>query len=179
MSFKMAPTRRMTAAGLGKIPATRARRSISLLTLSRGLVVDQILIQCARGRTVNARTFGLGVVHEWPELGEAVGELVAHGVPGGLDPGGIGLGEIVRNTAATHALLTLGHMGQQVADEVDSAPLVPSALEGPLPRFDQAGVLVADDQLDPAQSALLQAGEESAPEHHVLVVPDVDSEDLP
>lgn len=47
-SASTAPTRRITAASLGKIPTTRARRLISLFTRSSGLV-DQIFDQCDRG----------------------------------------------------------------------------------------------------------------------------------
>ena len=39
-------------------------------------------------------------------------------------------------------------------------------------------MLVGDDQPDPAQAALLQAGQERPPEHLVLAVTDVQAEDL-
>ncbi len=58
----------MTAAGLGKIPTTRARRLISLLTRSRGLV-DQILVQCDRGNAVKASTSALASSMNGPSLG--------------------------------------------------------------------------------------------------------------
>src|SRR3712207_7004385 len=55
MSASTAPTRRRTAGSLGKMPTTRARRLISLLTRSSGLV-DQIFGQWLRGKVVNAST---------------------------------------------------------------------------------------------------------------------------
>jgi len=78
--------------------------------------------------------------------------------------------------------VALGHVGQQVAGEVDPAPLVGCSLEAASQGLDQPGVLVGDDQLHPGQSALLQRGEEAAPECLVLpdfwAVPDVEAEDL-
>ena len=73
----------------------------------------------------------------------------------------------------------LGTMGEQVAGEVDPAALVRRALEATAERGDQAGVLVGDDQPHPGQAALLQRGQEAAPEHLVLAVADVEAEDLP
>jgi hypothetical protein len=55
---------------------------------------------------------------------------------------------------------------------------VGSALEGPLEGGDEAGVLVGDHQLDTAQAAFLQVGQERPPEHFVLGVADVEAEDL-
>ena len=52
------------------------------------------------------------------------------------------------------------------------------SLEAAPDRSDQARVLVADHQPHPTQAAALQRGEEAAPEHLVLAVPDVESEDL-
>ena len=69
-------------------------------------------------------------------------------------------------------------MGEQVAGEVHPAPLVAGALEGPLQGLHEPGVLVADDEPDAVQAALLQGGQEAAPERLVLAVADVESEDL-
>ena len=61
---------------------------------------------------------------------------------------------------------------------MDPTPLVRDALEAaPQPR-DQARVLVADDQLQSGQAALLERGHEAFPEHLVLAVADVEAEDL-
>lgn len=61
---------------------------------------------------------------------------------------------------------------------VDPAALVAGALEGPPERGDQAGVLVTDHELDPTQAALLQRGEEAAPEGLFLAVAHVEPEYL-
>src|SRR3712207_6484733 len=55
MSASTAPTSRITAASWGKMPTTRARRLISLLTRSSGLV-DHTFAQCDRGKPVKAST---------------------------------------------------------------------------------------------------------------------------
>jgi hypothetical protein len=56
--------------------------------------------------------------------------------------------------------------------------LVRWALEGPLERGDEAGVLVGDHHLHASQTAVLQIGEEASPEDLVLGVADVEAEDL-
>ena len=53
------------------------------------------------------------------------------------------------------------------------------ALQLPAERGDQAGVLVGDDQLHPAQARVPRLRRNAAPEHFVLGVADVDAEDLP
>src|SRR6188472_1933721 len=120
MSARTAPTRRITAASLGKMPTTRARRLISLLTRSSGLV-DQIFDQCARGNAVNARTsvfassirgpiFGKDLV-SWSRTSSQVAATVVAS----------GWAKMVRNTAATMSVWDLGHQGEQVAGEVHPA----------------------------------------------------------
>jgi hypothetical protein len=52
--------------------------------------------------------------------------------------------------------MALGHEGQQVAGEVDAAPLVAGALERAAQGGDQAGVLVGDQQPHPAQATTLE-----------------------
>ena len=61
---------------------------------------------------------------------------------------------------------------------MDSAALVPSSLEGACDRGDQPGVLVGDDEPDPGQAAALEVGEELAPEHLILAVTHIHTEDL-
>ena len=51
-SAKMAPTRRMTAGRLGKMPITSVRRRISLFKRSWGLL-ERILGQCSVGKALN------------------------------------------------------------------------------------------------------------------------------
>jgi hypothetical protein len=67
---------------------------------------------------------------------------------------------------------------EQVPGEVDPGPLVRGALEGPLEGLHESGVLVADDQPHPGQSALLERGQEATPERLVLTVPDIEPQHL-
>jgi len=62
--------------------------------------------------------------------------------------------------------------GEDVAHEVDSAPLPGGADQHRGDRGLQPGVGVADHQLDPAQAAGLQAAQERGPERPVLAVAD-------
>src|SRR3954453_21258634 len=107
MSASTAPTRRITAASLGKMPTTRALRLISLLTRSSGLV-DQVFDQWARGNAVNARTsafassisgpiFGKDLV-SWSRTSSQVAATVVAS----------GWAKMVRNTAATMSVWVLG-----------------------------------------------------------------------
>src|SRR3954449_8854040 len=180
MSASTAPTRRITAASLGKIPTTRARRLISLLTRSSGLV-DQIFDQWARGNAVNARTSALAWSISGPILGKDLVSWSRTSSQVAATVVASGWAKMVRNTAATMPMTVgvgLGDQGQQVAGEVDAAALVRGALEGPLEGGDEAGVLVGDHQPHSAESTLLQVGEEGPPEHLVLTVADVETEDL-
>ncbi len=82
-----------------------------------------------------------------------------------------GWAKMVRNTAATMPMsvgVGLGHQGEQVAGEVHPAALVRRSLEGALERGDEAGVLVGDHQPHPAESALLQVGQERPSEHLIV-----------
>ena len=150
-----APTRRMTAASLGKIPTTRERRLISLLTRSSGLV-DQILRQCARGKPVNARTSALASSISGPILGNDVASWSRTSSQVALTAAGVGLGEDRAEHGGDHVAVRLRDVGEQVAGEVDPAPLMPGALEAPLERRDQTGVLVADHQPDTGQATPLR-----------------------
>src|SRR5215203_2726933 len=107
MSARMAPTRRMTADSLGKMPTTRARRLISLLTRSSGLV-DHTFGQWLRGKPVKASTSVLASSINGPILGKAAASWsrtlsqVLATVPAS------GWAKIVRKTAATMSLWDLG-----------------------------------------------------------------------
>ena len=142
---RTAPTRRMTEASLGKMPTTRARRLISLLSRSSGLV-DQILDQWARGNA-GRRGLGFGVVHQRDDLGNRSPSWSRTG-PGGGDGVGIGLGEDGAEHGGDHVLVALGDEGKQVAGEVDAASLMDGA-GTPAQGGDEAGVLVGDDQPTP------------------------------
>ncbi len=123
--------------------------------------------------------FGFGLIHVGPDLGDAGGELVTDLFPAGGDGGGVGLGEDRAEQRRDHVHLVLGHHGEQVAGEMDPAPLMPHTVEGACDRGHQAGVLIGDDELHSGQASALQMGEELAPEHLVLAVADIQPEDLP
>jgi hypothetical protein len=89
------------------------------------------------------------------------------------------LGEDRAEHRGDHVGVGLGDVGEEVAGEVDPAPLVGGALEGPLQRCDESGVLVGDDQLHAGQAALFEAEQGGTPERLVLAVSHVDAEDLP
>src|SRR3982751_5143836 len=145
MSARTAPTSRITAASLGKMPTTRARRLISLFTRSSGFV-DQVFDQCARGNAVNARTSALASSISGPILGKRVASWSRTSSQVAATVVASGWAKTVRNTAATMSVWVFGHVGEQVAGEVHAAPLVGRALEGSAQGGDQAGVLVGDHQ---------------------------------
>ena len=107
MSAKMAPTRRMTAGSLGKMPTTRARRLISLLTRSSGLV-DHTLGQWLRGKAVKASTSVLASSISGPILGKAAASWSRTLSQVLATVAASGWAKIVRNTAATMSLWDLG-----------------------------------------------------------------------
>src|SRR3954451_4395298 len=107
MSARTAPTRRMTAASLGKIPTTRARRLISLLTRSSGLV-DQVFDQWARGNAVNARTSALAWSISGPILGKDLVSWSRTSSQVAATVVASGWAKMVRNTAATMSVWVLG-----------------------------------------------------------------------
>ena len=74
-------------------------------------------------------------------------------------------------------VLVLAGVPEAVAEEVDGAAL-PGAAEDLGDRGLQAGVRVADRELDADQAALDQAAEELGPERLGLGLADVDREDL-
>ena len=128
------PTRRMIAASLGKMPTTLVRRLISLLSRSSGLVL-QILRQCSCGKCRNAST----------------SSRAAHLI-GGLDH------EHCFHGGGHHVLARLGHVAQQVAQEVDPAPLPAASLEHALDRRRQAQVGIRDHQPGASCQATVKTG---------------------
>ncbi len=147
---------------------------ISLLTRSRGLV-DQILRQCARGNAVNARTSAFASSINGPSLGNLVANSSRVLSQAALGVGGLGLSKD-RAERRSHVVgLRLGDLREEVASEVDPAPLMGHALEAAPQRLDQSRLLVGDDQLHPGQATLLERGHEPSPEHLVLAVTDVEA----
>jgi hypothetical protein len=100
---------------LGKMPTTRARRLISLLTRSKGFVL-QTLGQCARGNAVTAKTSTLAVSIRVPIFREPAGELVTHSCHVAAAFGS-GWAKIVRNTAATMSVCVLGTCANRLRAE--------------------------------------------------------------
>ena len=160
------------------MPTTRARRLISLLSRSQRVGGPDLAPVRPRERG-EGEDLGLGLVHQRADLGEPAGELVRTWSQVAATASASGWAKMVRNTAATMSVWVLGTMGEQVAGEVDPAPLVRRRPGSSAERLDQAGVLVGDHQPHPGQPAALQAVRNAAPEHLVLAVADVESEDLP
>ena len=91
------------------------------------------------------------------DLRERGRELVADLVPRLAHRFGVGLGEDRAEHRGDHVGVALGDVRQEIAGEVDPTPLVGRALEGPLQRLHETGVLIADDQLHPGKAALFEA----------------------
>ena len=91
-SSRMAPTRRVMAASLGKMPTTSVRRLISPLTRSSGLV-EWILARCSLGKAHVGEHVLLGLVQQRGELGQLGPDLVGDLAPLGLGGVGMVLGE--------------------------------------------------------------------------------------
>ena len=77
-----------------------------------------------------------------------------------------------------HVLACLGHVAEQVAQEVNPAALTAAALEHPLDRRRQPQVGVRDHQQGALQAPLLEAAQELAPEALGLTFTHGDSEHL-
>src|SRR3954452_2160254 len=116
MSASTAPTRRITAASLGKIPTTRARRLISLLTRASGLV-EQIFDQCARGNAVNATTSALAWCITGPILGNDWGSWSRTSSQVAATVVASGWAKMVRNTAATMSVWVFGTRASRLRAE--------------------------------------------------------------
>ncbi len=99
-SIMIAPMSRMTEASLGKMPATRLLRLISLLTRSKGLV-DHTFLQCEGGKAVNASTSSFASSINGPSLGKRAANssrVLSHAV---FRASGLVWVKMVRNAAAT------------------------------------------------------------------------------
>ena len=77
-----------------------------------------------------------------------------------------------------HLVLALGDAGQQVAGEVDAAPLVRRPLETTPDGVHQSGVLVRNDQLHAGEPPGAQGPQEAPPKDLVFGVADVEAQDL-
>ena len=95
-----------------------------------------------------------------------------------MHAGGVGLGEDRADRRGDHVGVAPGHDRQDVAQEMDSAPLPCGSDEYGADGGLEAGVGVGDDQLDSPEAAGLQPTQERGPKRPVLAVADVHPEDL-
>ena len=153
------------------------RRLTSLLTRSRGLV-DQIFFQCATGKSANAVMSSAASRSIASTLGNCRPSMRGDDVELLADVLGVGLGEDRADRGGDHLGRALGDRGQDVAQEVDPAPLPGRADHHRADRGLQPGVGVGDHQLRPGQAAGLQRAQERGPERAVLGVADIEAEDL-
>ena len=79
-SSRMAPTRRVMASSLGKIPTTSVRRLISPLSRSIGLVLCS-WTRCSLGKGHVGQHVGLCLINDGGELGNLGADLVGDGPP--------------------------------------------------------------------------------------------------
>src|SRR3954452_14842185 len=120
---------------------------------------------------------GLGLVHGGGELRPARAQLVGDLTPDLAGALAVLLEEHGADGGRDHAVMSLGHVGQHVAHEVDAAAL-PGRLEHLGDRRLEALVGFRDDQLDAGQAALLQAAQEAEPEGGSLRGTDAEAQDL-
>ena len=118
-SIRMAPTSRMIASSLGKMPTTLVRRLISPLGRSMGLV-ELILSQCSAGEAHEGEHVDFGLVQQGGELGQLGAQLVGDLTP--LLAGGLRrvLGEGGGDEGRDDAAAALAGVRQRVAHEVDA-----------------------------------------------------------
>ena len=158
------------------MPTTLVRRLISPLRRSSRVGRMQFLavlpVEAHIGEDVV-----LGLVHEGGELWRLGLELVGDQAPLCGGTVGIVLGKRGCDEGGDDAPALLAGMGQQVAHEVDAAPLS-SCAEDPGCGGLQALVVVGDHQLDAAQAAAGEAAQEPGPEGLGLGRADRHAEDL-
>ena len=99
------------------MPTTVLRRLISLLTRSSGLVDHTRWIGHVREHV------GLGLIHRLGDLGELPPVLIGQSAPLRLCLGVVLLGEVGEHHCRDHALVALGHIGEDAAQEVRPAAL--------------------------------------------------------
>ena len=136
----MAPTSRVMAASLGKMPTTLVRRLTSAMEPFDRVCGVQFLAVLL-GESHVGEDVVLGFVHENCQLGHLGPELVGDLTPLGLRAVGVLLGEGGDDAPALAA-----GMGQQVAGEVHAASL-PGGAEDPGRGGLQTLVVVGDQQL--------------------------------
>ena len=121
-SRRIAPTSRVIAFSLGKMPTTLVRRLISPLRRSSGFGRMQLLAVLP-GEAHVGEDVVLGLVHEGGELWRLGPELVGDQAPLCGGTVGIVLGKRGCDEGGDDAPALPAGMGQQVAHEADAAPL--------------------------------------------------------
>src|SRR5215218_2824309 len=135
MSARTAPMRRMTAGSLGKMPTTRARRLISLLTRSSGYV-DQVLAQWLRRNAVKASTSAFASSISGPILGKLAASWSRTVSQVAETASAVGWAKMVRNTAATMSLWDLVRALVHTRDRRGGTPASVLTDKGPSPGTD-------------------------------------------
>ena len=174
-SRRMAPTSRVMAASLGKIPTTLVRRLTSAWSRSIGFVECNFW-RCSLGKLMYART-SCSASSKNCQLGHLGPELVGDLAPLDLRAVGVLLGEGGGDEGGDDAPALAAGMGQQVAGEVHAAAL-PCGAEDPGRGGLQALVVVGDHQLHAAQPAPGQRAQELGPEGLGLRRADRHAQDL-
>src|SRR5215470_11397743 len=116
-SSRIAPTRRVMAASLGKMPTTSVRRLISPLRRSSGLVL-WIFGRWSLGKLMKARTSASASSIQDGELCHLGSELIGYLAPLGAGHFGILLGEGGGDERGDDTPAVLAGMGQDIAHEV-------------------------------------------------------------
>ena len=81
--------------------------------------------------------------------------------------------------SGNHLLVGFRHRLEQVPGEMHTAALPAAALQHSADRVDQTAVGIADDELDPCESSLLEGADELAPEALAFAVSDLETEQFP
>src|SRR5215831_3447464 len=173
-----APTRRMMASRLGKMPTTSVRRRSSRFSRSWGLE-DQTWRQVSRGTAVKASRSSRAAAR-WPA---AAGSLASRALTTRSNcaqtSAASGLVEDGADERGDPGLAGLGDLRQKITKVVGPAPLPARAGQRGGDRGDQPGVGVGGDQDHAGQAAGDQAAEERQPPGAVLAAGDLQAEDLP
>jgi hypothetical protein len=117
----MAPTSRMMASSLGKMPTTSVRRLISPFSRSIGLV-EQILAQCSLGEVHEGENVDLGLIEQGGEFRQTAAQLIGDVAPLFAGGGRGVLGESGGDKGRDDATPVLAGMGESVTHEVHIMP---------------------------------------------------------
>ena len=120
-----------------------------------------------------------GLEHELCCPGKAFGQGAGQVIPAGFDLSCLLLSEYRAQGSGDHLLMSFWHRLEQVPGEMDPAALPAAALQHSADRVGEAPVGIADDELDPCESALFQRADELAPEALAFAVSDLETEQLP